>query len=292
MAVRTHIREGINLLRSASPNVSITTLPGTTPALLFVAGRQLIWAKTQNKRERKTRERQGRAQPLAVFPTIETQKKTLKNFQPAHFTGRRDNLSSFLSYQNKSGMIDEYFLPHPSLPQFISWSLLTCEVIKARGQNQSGVTLGWRGARTSWERRGRPRLYVYSSPARRRDTSFPPSQRLLFREAARLGLRHTHTRWVAAFPTLVWRGRDAHSWRSWCVLSLIVMITSGPDAPLQTANPYAAKAPQAGDYCHRRYSLLMRLDDILMRTKLERCCRCYFCCLVSCWLQAWWTDRL
>lgn len=80
MAVCTHITEGINLLRSASPNVSITTLPETTPALLFAAARQSIRATTENAREGKTGETRARAKPLAAFPTIET-------FQPAPFPG-------------------------------------------------------------------------------------------------------------------------------------------------------------------------------------------------------------
>lgn len=77
MAVRTHITEGINLLRSASPNVSITTPPGTTPALLFAAARQLIRGKTENEREekKKTGGRAERAQPLAAFPTMENEGK-------------------------------------------------------------------------------------------------------------------------------------------------------------------------------------------------------------------------
>lgn len=59
MAVRTHITEGINLLRSASPNVSITSPPGTTPALLFAAARQLIRAKTENEREERKKKKRG-----------------------------------------------------------------------------------------------------------------------------------------------------------------------------------------------------------------------------------------
>lgn len=62
MAVHTHITEGINLPRSASPNVSITAPPGTTPALLVAASQKLIREKSESGREGKTRERRDRAQ--------------------------------------------------------------------------------------------------------------------------------------------------------------------------------------------------------------------------------------
>lgn len=61
MAVHTHITEGINLPRSASPNVSITAPPGTTPALLVAASRQLIREKSESGREGKPGERRDRA---------------------------------------------------------------------------------------------------------------------------------------------------------------------------------------------------------------------------------------
>lgn len=191
MAVRTHITEGINLLRSASPNGSITTPPGTTPALLFAAGRQLIQAKTENEREGKTGARRAGRSLWQPFPTTETQENTLKNFRRAQVTGRRrrDDLSSFLSYQNKSGMIDEYFAPPSFAPsllqgQFMSGSLLRCEVIKARDGTKAASPWAGEVRGRGESAAARPRLHLYSSPARRRDSSFPPSQRLLFHEAA------------------------------------------------------------------------------------------------------------
>lgn len=67
MAVHTHITEGINLPRSASPNVSITAPPGTTPALLVAASRQLIREKSESGREGKPGER-GQSAAFGSFP--------------------------------------------------------------------------------------------------------------------------------------------------------------------------------------------------------------------------------
>lgn len=190
MAVRTHITEGINLLRSASPNGSITTPPGTTPPLLFAAGRQLIRAKTENEREGKTGERRAER---SLWQPSQRQKhrKTCLKTSSAQVTGRRrpDDLSSFLSYQNKSGMIDEYFAPPSFAPsllqgQFMSGSLLRCEVIKARDSNKAASPWAGEVRGRGESAAARPRLHLYSSPARRRDSSFPPSQRLVFHEAA------------------------------------------------------------------------------------------------------------
>lgn len=200
LAVRSHITEGINLPRSASPNVSITTPPGTAPALLVAAARQLIRAKTENERGKKRRE----TGPSAAFGSLPKRGRTEKHAQkPAAHSlrnvgtlvlspGRRDSLSSFPSHQNKSGMIDEYLVPPSFAPslfqgQFISGSLLSCEVTKARD--------GTKAAHLGLQRC----VHVLAST----------SQRLLLREAARLRLRRTRP----VCPPL---------------LSLIV-ITSGPD---------------------------------------------------------------
>lgn len=67
MAVHTHITEGINLPRSASPNVSITAPPGTTPALLVAASRQLIREKSERGREGKPGER-GQSAAFGSYP--------------------------------------------------------------------------------------------------------------------------------------------------------------------------------------------------------------------------------
>lgn len=81
MAVHTHITEGINLPRSASPNVSITAPPGTTPALLVAASRQLIREKSEIGREGKPGERWDGAPRLEAFRNVETQKYMLQTFQ-------------------------------------------------------------------------------------------------------------------------------------------------------------------------------------------------------------------
>lgn len=140
----THITEGINLLRSASPNVSITTPPGTTPALLLAAGRQLIWAKTENEREEKNRRKTGQS---AAFGSLLNDRKTEKRLKTSSLLtlvtdggtavlmpGQTDNFSSFLSYQNKSDI-------SPLPPVYFR------KVIK-EDRPEAGVTLDWRGART------------------------------------------------------------------------------------------------------------------------------------------------
>lgn len=110
---------------------------------------------------------------MAAFPTTETQENTLKNFQRAQVTGRRrrDDLSSFLSYQNKSGMINEYFAPPPSFApsllqgQFMSGSLLRCEVIKARDGTKAASPWAGEVRRRGESAAARPRLHLYSSPS-------------------------------------------------------------------------------------------------------------------------------
>lgn len=134
------------------------------------------------------------------------------------------------------------FAPSLFQGQFISGSLLMCEVTKARDRTgRSG---------SPWTR-GHPRLHLHSSPAHRRCTAFPPVPTLLLREAARLRLRRTRP--VAAFPAFARRGRDARGWRSCWVLSLIVMIrTRQPRCPTISASaeiPFACPLTAPASSC-------------------------------------------